>query len=53
MTTNWRELFPTKLTFIIFILYMSLFIGQGKNNKNKNYKFQLTKVLFNTCQASL
>lgn len=30
MAVNWRELFPTKLTFAIFILYMSLFIGQGK-----------------------
>lgn len=33
MTTNWRELFPTKLTFIIFLLYMSLFIGQGEAKK--------------------
>lgn len=40
--TNWRELFPTKLTFIIFILYMSLFIGQGKNNK-KTISFNLQK----------
>lgn len=46
MTTNWRELFPTKLTFLIFILYMSLFIGQGKNNK-KIYKFLFTKAFFN------
>lgn len=52
MTTNWRELFPTKLTFLIFILYMSLFIGQGKNNK-KIYKFLFTKAIFNLCQGSL
>uniref|UniRef100_A0A1A9WK72 Uncharacterized protein n=1 Tax=Glossina brevipalpis TaxID=37001 RepID=A0A1A9WK72_9MUSC len=29
MTIVWRELFPSKLSFIIFTLYISLFVGHG------------------------
>jgi len=42
--TNWRELFPTKLTFLIFLLYMSLFIGQGMFN------YIYTVILINKLQ---
>ncbi|KAH8409620.1 hypothetical protein KR222_011608 [Zaprionus bogoriensis] len=41
MTINWRELFPTKLTFIIFLLYMSLFIGQGERHRERQREREL------------
>ncbi|XP_018796438.1 PREDICTED: CMP-sialic acid transporter 1 [Bactrocera latifrons] len=52
MSTNWRELFPTKLTFVIFLLYISLFIGQGifvtaSQEANNSYSYNtITVVLF-------
>ncbi|EDW11125.1 UDP-galactose transporter senju [Drosophila mojavensis] len=53
MTTNWRELFPTKLTFIIFLLYMSLFIGQGifvtaSQDSNNSYSYNTVTVVLLT-----
>ncbi|XP_017853813.2 UDP-galactose transporter senju [Drosophila busckii] len=53
MTTNWRELFPTKLTFIIFLLYMSLFIGQGifvtaSQESNNSYSYNTVTVVLLT-----
>ncbi|XP_061402445.1 UDP-galactose transporter senju [Musca vetustissima] len=64
MAINWRELFPTKLTFLIFILYMSLFIGQGifvtaSQESNNSYSYNtvtvvlLTEVLKLLVSASL
>ncbi|EDW03886.1 UDP-galactose transporter senju [Drosophila grimshawi] len=51
--TNWRELFPTKLTFIIFLLYMSLFIGQGifvtaSQDSNNSYSYNTVTVVLLT-----
>ncbi|XP_068144755.1 UDP-galactose transporter senju [Drosophila tropicalis] len=51
--TNWRELFPTKLTFIIFLLYMSLFIGQGifvtaSQESNNSYSYNTVTVVLLT-----
>ncbi|EDW64012.1 UDP-galactose transporter senju [Drosophila virilis] len=53
MTANWRELFPTKLTFIIFLLYMSLFIGQGifvtaSQESNNSYSYNTVTVVLLT-----
>lgn len=57
MTANWRELFPTKLTFIIFLLYMSLFIGQGKcimvqQRPHTNVLHHLTGIFVTASQES-
>lgn len=30
MFSSCRELFPTKLSFVVFVLYIALFVGQGK-----------------------
>ncbi|XP_034097384.1 UDP-galactose transporter senju [Drosophila albomicans] len=51
--SNWRELFPTKLTFIIFLLYMSLFIGQGifvtaSQESNNSYSYNTVTVVLLT-----
>lgn len=51
--TNWRELFPTKLTFLIFLLYMSLFIGQGifvtaSQESNNSYSYNTVTVVLLT-----
>ncbi|KAH8271795.1 hypothetical protein KR044_005548, partial [Drosophila immigrans] len=51
--SNWRELFPTKLTFIIFLLYMSLFIGQGifvtaSQETNNSYSYNTVTVVLLT-----
>ncbi|KMY88231.1 UDP-galactose transporter senju [Drosophila simulans] len=53
MSTNWRELFPTKLTFVIFLLYMSLFIGQGifvtaSQESNNSYGYNTVTVVLLT-----
>ncbi|XP_065357721.1 UDP-galactose transporter senju [Calliphora vicina] len=53
MAVNWRELFPTKLTFLIFILYMSLFIGQGifvtaSQESNNSYSYNTVTVVLLT-----
>ncbi|XP_022232640.2 UDP-galactose transporter senju [Drosophila obscura] len=53
MSTNWRELFPTRLTFIIFLLYMSLFIGQGifvtaSQESNNSYGYNTVTVVLLT-----
>ncbi|KAH8260349.1 hypothetical protein KR026_009942 [Drosophila bipectinata] len=53
MSTNWRELFPTKLTFMIFLLYMSLFIGQGifvtaSQESNNSYGYNTVTVVLLT-----
>ncbi|EDV32214.1 uncharacterized protein Dana_GF15719 [Drosophila ananassae] len=53
MSTNWRELFPTKLTFMIFLLYMSLFIGQGifvtaSQESNNSYSYNTVTVVLLT-----
>ncbi|KAH8282884.1 hypothetical protein KR054_010547 [Drosophila jambulina] len=53
MSTNWRELFPTKLTFLIFLLYMSLFIGQGifvtaSQESNNSYGYNTVTVVLLT-----
>ncbi|XP_054743313.1 UDP-galactose transporter senju [Anastrepha obliqua] len=64
MSINWRELFPTKLTFVIFLLYISLFIGQGifvtaSQEANNSYSYNtvtvvlLTEVLKLLVSASL
>ncbi|XP_037957988.1 UDP-galactose transporter senju [Teleopsis dalmanni] len=64
MVANWRDLFPTKLTFVIFIFYMTLFIGQGifvtaSQETNNSYKYNtvtvvlLTEVLKLLVSASL
>ncbi|KAM8716929.1 hypothetical protein ACLKA7_003749 [Drosophila subpalustris] len=50
---NWRELFPTKLTFLIFLLYMSLFIGQGifvtaSQESNNSYSYNTVTVVLLT-----
>lgn len=34
--SSFRNLFPTKLSFVVFIAYMALFINQG-NVKNINF----------------
>ncbi|XP_030384051.1 UDP-galactose transporter senju [Scaptodrosophila lebanonensis] len=52
-SSNWRELFPTKLTFIIFLLYMSLFIGQGifvtaSQESNNSYSYNTVTVVLLT-----
>ncbi|TMW49870.1 hypothetical protein DOY81_005051 [Sarcophaga bullata] len=53
MAIVWRELFPTKLTFLIFILYMSLFIGQGifvtaSQESNNSYSYNTITVVLLT-----
>ncbi|KAM7351364.1 UDP-galactose transporter senju [Cochliomyia hominivorax] len=53
MAINWRELFPTKLTFLIFILYMSLFIAQGifvtaSQESNNSYSYNTVTVVLLT-----
>lgn len=53
MGTNWRELFPTKLTFVIFLLYISLFIGQGifvtaSQEANNSYSYNTITVVLLT-----
>ncbi|XP_013111151.1 UDP-galactose transporter senju [Stomoxys calcitrans] len=53
MAINWRELFPTKLTLLIFILYMSLFIGQGifvtaSQDANNSYSYNTVTVVLLT-----
>ncbi|XP_075153365.1 UDP-galactose transporter senju [Haematobia irritans] len=53
MAINWRELFPTKVTFLIFILYMSLFIGQGifvtaSQDSNNSYSYNTVTVVLLT-----
>ncbi|CAD6999950.1 unnamed protein product [Ceratitis capitata] len=64
MGINWRELFPTKLTFVIFLLYISLFIGQGifvtaSQESNNSYSYNtitvvlLTEILKLIVSASL
>ncbi|XP_067623062.1 UDP-galactose transporter senju [Eurosta solidaginis] len=53
MAMNWLELFPTKLTFIIFLLYISLFIGQGifvtaSQEANNSYNYNTITVVLLT-----
>lgn len=53
MAVNWRELFPTKLTLVIFLLYMSLFIGQGifvtaSQESNNTYNYNTVTVVLLT-----
>jgi hypothetical protein len=33
--SNYKELFPTKMSFVVFISYMALFINQGKFSIHK------------------
>lgn len=35
----WGSLFPTKLSFIVFVLYILLFVNQGKFMKNYTTTF--------------
>ncbi|XP_055920146.1 UDP-galactose transporter senju [Eupeodes corollae] len=49
----WRELFPTKLTCLIFIFYMSLFISQGilvtaSQESNNSYSYNTVTVVLLT-----
>jgi hypothetical protein len=39
---NFKDLFPTRWSFIIFISYMGLFINQGKINIEKNQLFRFS-----------
>ncbi|KAL9925271.1 UDP-galactose transporter senju [Glossina fuscipes] len=53
MSIIWRELFPTKTTLMIFILYMSLFIGQGifvtaSQEQNNSYSYNTVTVVLLT-----
>ena len=41
--TNYKELFPTKMSFIVFISYMALFINQG--NLFFLYYYQFVQLL--------
>jgi len=42
--TNYKELFPTKMSFIVFISYMALFINQG--NLFFLYYYQFINYLY-------
>uniref|UniRef100_T1GRT0 Uncharacterized protein n=1 Tax=Megaselia scalaris TaxID=36166 RepID=T1GRT0_MEGSC len=53
MTIVWREIFPSKFSVIIFILYMALFVNQGilvtfSQNKSNNYEFSTVAVVLLT-----
>jgi UDP-sugar transporter A1/2/3 len=49
---DFKELFPTKISFIVFISYMALFINQGllvtsTKTKENNFSYNIvTVVLF-------
>lgn len=42
---NFKDLFPTRWSFIIFISYMGLFINQGKSNIDK-IENELMKICY-------
>ncbi|KAJ8949609.1 hypothetical protein NQ318_007371 [Aromia moschata] len=50
---SWRELFPSKLSFIIFIVYILLFVGQGilvtaSQKSNNEYDYNIVTVVLLT-----
>lgn len=49
-TINWRELFPSRWSVVIFISYMTLFVNQGilvtwSQNEKSSYKYNTVTVV--------
>lgn len=49
----WKELFPTKLSLVVFILYILLFVNQGilvtaSQGSNKEYAYNIVTVVLMT-----
>jgi len=50
---DFRDLFPTKMSFVVFVSYMALFINQGllvtaTKDKNNSYKYNIITVVLMT-----
>jgi UDP-sugar transporter A1/2/3 len=52
-TLAWTELFPTKLSFVIFVSYILLFVGQGilvtaSQKSDNQYDYNIITVVLLT-----